>query len=400
MIWTTSEVKSRGKATFKAGYWKCVLVSFIITLVSGGLSSVNIPSNYNISNITDESGNVDFSAVAEAGYDTDEIENLVQEVISSPNFAVIVGAVIAIMIFALIISIALSAFLLVPLTVGCQRFFKEAGQRRSYELGNIAFAFSNNYMNIVKVMFIMGLKLFLWTLLLIIPGIVKSYEYRMIPYILGDEPDIPMDEAFRRSKEMMTGHKWHAFLLDLSFIGWILLGVLTCGLLLLFYVNPYIAATNADLYLTLKGAERTVDANQGMYNNRQYYNQPYNGQPYNGQPNNYRPYGGQPPYSGNRPPYGQNGPYNAPGQPYGRNMPGQPYGGNMPGQPGSQGQSAPAPQTQPDSSSAQGYTDGEYRELNADDDTPVMVNGDSSTPAFGDKRNSIPKNDSPFNTPY
>ena len=74
----------------------------------------------------------------------------------------------------------------------------------------------------------------------------------MIPYILADNPEMSKDEAFALSKKMMDGQKWNAFVLDLSFIGWELLSVLTCGLLSIFYVDPYRAATNAALYEALK----------------------------------------------------------------------------------------------------------------------------------------------------
>ena len=101
-------------------------------------------------------------------------------------------------------------------------------------------------------MFFRDLYTLLWSLLFIIPGIVKAYEYRMIPYILADNPDMDKDEAFTRSREMMTGQKWKTFVLDLSFIGWNILSLLTIGLLGIFYVGPYKRATRAALYDTLK----------------------------------------------------------------------------------------------------------------------------------------------------
>ena len=61
-----------------------------------------------------------------------------------------------------------------------------------------------------------------------------------------------MQEAFQISKQMMDGQKWAAFVMDLSFIGWSLLSVCTCGLLAIFYVNPYVQATNTELFLELK----------------------------------------------------------------------------------------------------------------------------------------------------
>lgn len=96
---------------------------------------------------------------------------------------------------------------------------------------------------------------FLWTLLFYIPGIVKSYSYAMTPYILIDKPELSAKEAIDESRMMMNGHKMELFLLDLSFIGWILLSMLTCGILFL-YVAPYMQAARAEFYRTLKGDDK------------------------------------------------------------------------------------------------------------------------------------------------
>ena len=101
-------------------------------------------------------------------------------------------------------------------------------------------------------MLLVQLYTMLWSLLFYIPGIVKSYSYAMTPYILLDKPELSATEAITESRNMMNGHKMELFLLDLSFIGWILLSILTCGLLL-FYVVPYMQAARAEFYRTLKG---------------------------------------------------------------------------------------------------------------------------------------------------
>ena len=98
----------------------------------------------------------------------------------------------------------------------------------------------------------MDLFTYLWSLLFVIPGIIKGYEYRMIPYILAENPGIDYREAFAASKQMMDGNKWKAFVLDLSFFGWNFLSIFTCGILAIFYVMPYIYMTNAELYVALK----------------------------------------------------------------------------------------------------------------------------------------------------
>ena len=95
-------------------------------------------------------------------------------------------------------------------------------------------------------------RMMLWLLLFIIPGIVKIYEYRMIPYLLADNPDMSKQEAFRMSKAMMKGNKWRAFVLDLSFILWDILGVITLGIVSVLWVDPYKQQTDAALYNALK----------------------------------------------------------------------------------------------------------------------------------------------------
>ena len=120
-------------------------------------------------------------------------------------------------------------------------------------VSSLGYAFDHRYKNQIYIMFLRSLYTFLWGLLCIIPGIYKGYEYRMIPYLLTEYPDIDKDRAFAISKQMMYGYKMKAFLLDLSFIGWWLLNTLTCGLLGIFFVGPYYHSTAAAFYEALKG---------------------------------------------------------------------------------------------------------------------------------------------------
>lgn len=96
------------------------------------------------------------------------------------------------------------------------------------------------------------MKIVLWTFLFIIPGIVKTYEYRMVSYILADQPDISARDAFAISREMMRGQKVDAWILDVSFLGWWFAATFTCGLLGIFWTGPYVHATNAELYAVLR----------------------------------------------------------------------------------------------------------------------------------------------------
>lgn len=98
---------------------------------------------------------------------------------------------------------------------------------------------------------LVGVFTFLWSLLFIIPGIVKSYSYSMTFYILADNPEMSPTDAINESRRMMDGNKWRLFCLDLSFIGWYLLSFLTLGILL-FWVDPYQMMAHAEFYESIK----------------------------------------------------------------------------------------------------------------------------------------------------
>ena len=91
----------------------------------------------------------------------------------------------------------------------------------------------------------------LWSLLLVVPGVVKAYEWRLVPFLLADDPSLGWREAARMSSERMAGQKLDAFWLDLSFIGWWLLGSLSFGVLNILLTVPYYGLTLAGLYETL-----------------------------------------------------------------------------------------------------------------------------------------------------
>lgn len=109
----------------------------------------------------------------------------------------------------------------------------------------------DDFFSAFKVTLLAGIYTFLWSLLFIIPGIVKGYSYSMAMYVLADNKGKSARECIAESKAMMEGHKMELFVLDLSFIGWYLLCSLTCGLAAL-YVVPLLNATHANVYETIK----------------------------------------------------------------------------------------------------------------------------------------------------
>lgn len=98
----------------------------------------------------------------------------------------------------------------------------------------------------------MALFVFLWALLLVVPGIIASYRYRMAPYLMAEHPEMGIREAVEESKRMTLGYKGRWFCLDFSFIGWALLCVLTLGIGFL-WLNPYQSAASAEFYLNILG---------------------------------------------------------------------------------------------------------------------------------------------------
>lgn len=115
------------------------------------------------------------------------------------------------------------------------------------------FARFSDFWAALKVMLLSGVYTFLWSLLLVIPGIVKALAYSQVYFILAENPGLSAKEVLRRSEAMMIGHKAEYFMLNLSFIGWMILGPFTFGILYL-WVIPYYEATMANYYRDLKNA--------------------------------------------------------------------------------------------------------------------------------------------------
>ena len=115
------------------------------------------------------------------------------------------------------------------------------------EIGDLFSHFKDQFADGFLLKLLTAIYTTLWSLLLIIPGIVKSYSYAMAPFIMAEHPEMNANECITASREMMHGHKMELFFLDLSFIGWILLSILTLGIGNVFLV-PYAHAAHAAFY--------------------------------------------------------------------------------------------------------------------------------------------------------
>jgi hypothetical protein len=271
-MWTRKNVKQKGKKSFFGNYWKCVLVALILALVigtagaSGSSVGTSIGSAAGMMQTYEDETSTGYSSsddLSETDFDI-EIDpgNGVTTHISQDDAeftGVFAGALIGIailffivMLIATAFSLAIRYFLMAPFEYGCRKFFRKNLDEPA-KLSNIVYVFdSKNYKNVVKTAFLRDLFIFLWSLLFIIPGIIKSYEYRLVPYIVSEDPTINFRSALDQSKELMKGNKWRTFVLDLSFIGWDLLSALSFGLAGIFFVEPYKAATDAALYESIK----------------------------------------------------------------------------------------------------------------------------------------------------
>lgn len=151
-----------------------------------------------------------------------------------------------------IISFLGSVFVVYPAAMGLTKTFLNVTYGDQPQVATLIDGFKINYINNVLLYVLIGIFTFLWTLLFIIPGIIASYSYTMAPYILLEHPGLSAKEAITYSKQMMKGHKFELFVLQLSFILWALLGIVTFGIAYI-YVGPYITLTTTDFYHSIKG---------------------------------------------------------------------------------------------------------------------------------------------------
>ena len=229
-MWNRVDVKARGKQAFKGNYWPSVGAAFLLGLFVSGTSAAS-SSQFQL--------NGDPTQMTEAisSMPTEEQAMIAAALVTGLTVIAAVATVLRLLVFN-------------PLSVGCFRFFRKNAQDPATPIACIGEGFQQ-YGHVVGTMLIKDLLIFLWSLLFVIPGIIKSYSYRMVPYIIKDRPELSATETIALSNQMMKGNKWAAFMMDLSFIGWFLLGIVTFNLGNIFWTNPYRENANAALYLEL-----------------------------------------------------------------------------------------------------------------------------------------------------
>ncbi len=186
-------------------------------------------------------------------------------------YAVIVGAIgslsataIIPVIGSIIVFVSSVAVLLIsgPFMLGLSKASLEVSEGKHTSFNKLFSGFKQ-FGTAFPLMILISIFTFLWSLLFVIPGIIKTYSYSMSWFVLADRPDLTANEARKRSMYLMKGHKWRLFCLDFSFIGWYLLSILTLGILS-FWVMPYHLTARAEFYQELlreeKGAANPMNA--------------------------------------------------------------------------------------------------------------------------------------------
>lgn len=284
-MWKRKELKSKAKKVVHKNYWTAIVVCFLIALFTGefGTSIVGIwQSEDSMDPHYVIHRNMEESELQEQEIETlfteknrkktlnetqmklfEAVEANLNSAMKTQKYIFKIWDAIAsfyikqtklgiVLSIASVMALAFTILVADPLIVGGKKYFLQARKGNNTKIGVIREVFQKKiWSNIVIIMFLRNIYNALWYFT-IVGGIIKTYEYRMIPYILADNSEIKRKEAFRLSKQMMRGNKWKTFILDMSFFGWNLLSVLTFGLLSILYVNPYNAATIAELYMVLK----------------------------------------------------------------------------------------------------------------------------------------------------
>lgn len=290
-MWKRKKLKNKAKEDVKKNYWTAILVCFLLALLTSefGTSIIGIwqeddsmDPTYIIKNeniiMNDQINNEQLEEAKEKSEEIEErkanlsdiqikvweaIENTANSAVKSYKYIFKVWDSIASfnlnqiglgigLSLAAVIALVFTILIAEPLIVAGRRYFIKATEEENAKMNEMGEVFKKGcWINVTITMLLKNIYNVLWYLT-IIGGFIKTYEYKMIPYILAENPKVNRKEAFKLSKEMMKGNKWKTFVLDLSFILWNMLSVLTFGLLNILYVNPYKSMTFAELYKELK----------------------------------------------------------------------------------------------------------------------------------------------------
>lgn len=231
-MFTASEFRRIARDKLRGHWGRSVLVTFIFSLICGISSIYNLAKNM---------GHMDFDMLFAGNYN---------DFLAGYTSVETAGSV-----FGTLMSLALSIAVILfsgALALGhCKYYIDLVAENRQDEV-SVIFSRFDIFLKAMGLNLFMALFIWLWSLLFIVPGIIATYRYRLAPYLMAENPGLGIREAVNMSKELMAGHKWRLFCLELSFIGWGILSALTCGIGDL-WLQPYISAATAAFYVDRTG---------------------------------------------------------------------------------------------------------------------------------------------------
>ena len=222
-----------------SGNWGLAIIASLVASLFGAGSGSGFSFNFS-------SGESDFESA--------ELDALLGDfgVFLEENLALIMAFIGGFAVVGFIMSLAMFCLGSI-VSVGYQRFNIDLLSTGRASIGSL-FSYFKHWKTAIFSNILVTVKVFLWSLLCVVPGIVASFKYAMVPYIIADNPTIDPQDALDKSERMMYGHKFELFKLGLTFIGWHLLSILSCGIGYLWLI-PYINASNAEFYRTVSGTK-------------------------------------------------------------------------------------------------------------------------------------------------
>ncbi|NLL62965.1 MAG: DUF975 family protein [Ruminococcaceae bacterium] len=237
------------------GKWGVAVVTTMLAGIMGASNNSSASSiTYNFNSIFQ-----DFNLEGTEGLDA-EVNTLIDEILSSPGLLATISfilIIVAIWSFAIFVIAG-------PTRLGLCQFNKNLYYNEDPKFSDL-FSHFNNFKKGFLTLLLMNIFTFLWTLLLIIPGIIKSFAYSMSFYILMEDPSLEPKEAIKRSEELMKGQKLNLFFLFISFIGWQILSLLTLGIGY-FFLSPYMEQATYAFYKNISTPD-IIEPDQSDFTN-------------------------------------------------------------------------------------------------------------------------------------
>lgn len=229
---TRQTIKQNAKEALRFRYWPIIGVELIAGALMGGASGFSGGVGGNSANFKEAANDPETAKI----------------------FAGILAVIVGVALIASLVGLLYTFLFGNVIKVGISGIRLKAYHKESFRIVDL-FSGLKSYKKNIGTMALQTLFITLGFMCFFVPGIIVALGLYEVPYMLADDPNISGMEAIRRSWENMKGHKGELFVLHLSFIGWILLTILTCGILAVFYTGPYMALSEAGFYRGMHPAQ-------------------------------------------------------------------------------------------------------------------------------------------------